>query len=246
MEQRRKNNDLTNMVKSTKARYDKLVKIQSLFEGDKNMNNNTITIGEVRLSYCNLFVPKAPFNAPQGDPKYSTTILLPKTNAAAKAAIDAAVAAAIDTGVSKNWNGVRPPMIPICVHDGDGPRPSDGQPFGEECRGMWVFTASCKADRPPFVVDRNVQPIIQPSEIYSGVWGRVNVSFFAYNNGGKKGIGCGLNGFQKLRDDEPLGSTISAEEAFGTPAPAPAYGYAPAPAYPQQPGNINPFTGLPM
>lgn len=235
------------------------------------MNNNTITLGEVRLSYCNLFQPKPPFNNPQGDPKFSTTVLLPKSNAAAKAAIDAAIAAAIDAGVSSKWSGVRPPMIPICVHDGDGPRPSDGQPFGEECRGMWVFTASCKADRAPFVVDRNVQPIIQPGEIYSGVWGRVNVSFFAYNNAGKKGIGCGLNGFQKTRDDEPLGNSVSAEEAFGqampayTPATAafeqapPAYtaptpGYppygapapAPVPAYPQYgTPQINPFTGKP-
>ena len=204
------------------------------------MNNNTITIGEVRLSYCNLFQAKPPFNAPQGEPKFSTTVLVPKSNTAAKAAIDQAIAAAIEVGVSKCWNGVRPPQPAICVHDGDGPRPSDGQPFGEECKGCWVFTASCKADRAPFVVDGNVQPIIQQSEIYSGVYGNINVSFFAYANSGKKGIGCGLNGFQKTRDGEPLGNSVSAAEAFGAGAAMPATpgyavpGYA-APAYPQQP-----------
>lgn len=138
-------------------------------------------------------------------------------------------------------------MLAICVHDGDGPRPSDGEQFGAECKGMWVFTASCKPDRPPFVVDGNVQPVIQQSEIYSGVFGNVNVSFFAYNSGGKKGIGCGLNGFQKTRDGEPLGNSVSAAEAFGaTQQPVampatPGYAvpcYAPAPAaapvYPQQ------------
>lgn len=63
------------------------------------MNNKTITIGEVRLSYCNLFVPKPPFNNPAGEPKFSTTILVPKSNLQAKAAIDAAINAAIEEGV---------------------------------------------------------------------------------------------------------------------------------------------------
>ena len=219
------------------------------------MPNNTITIGEVRLSYCNLFQPRAK-QAGQ-EPKFSVTVLVLKTNTAAKAAIDAAIQVAVEAGVAKRWNGVRPPQPAICVHDGDGARPSDGVPFGEECKGHWVFTASCKADRPPFVVDANIQPILQQSEVYSGMYGRVNVSFFAYANSGKKGIGCGLNGVQKLRDGEPLGSRVSAEDAFGgafavpaaqgygtdqwggampaTPGAAPGYGYA-APGAPVQPG----------
>lgn len=184
------------------------------------------TITGVRFSYCNLFQAKPPFNNPQGAPKYSCTILVPKTNTAAKAAIDAAIAQAIEAGVSKCWNGVRPPQPSVCVHDGDGPRPSDGSAFGEECRGMWVFTASSK--QAPFVVDANVQPIINPTQVYSGMWGNVNVNFFPYANAGKKGIGCGLNGVQKTQDGDPLGGHVTAEEAFGpASAPAvPAYGAA--------------------
>ena len=201
------------------------------------MNTTTITIGEVRLSYCNLFQPRA--NQAGQEPKFSVTVLVPKTNTAAKSAIDAAINAALEAGVSKCWNGVKPPVPSICVHDGDGVRPSDGQPFGAECKGMWVFTASCKADRPPFVVDANVQPIINQVDVYSGMWGRVNVTFFPYNSAGKKGIGCGLNGVQKLRDGDPLGSRVTAEEAFGMPAAqaAPAAAQAPwgAPAAAQAP-----------
>lgn len=182
------------------------------------MPANAITLGEVRLSYCNLFQPRA--QQPGQEPKFSVTVLVPKSNTQAKAAMDAAVNAAIEQGVSKCWNGVRPPMPAVCIHDGDGTRPSDGLPFGAECKGHWVFTASCKADRAPFIVDANVQPVLQQSEIYSGIYGRVNVSFFPYANSGKKGIGCGLNGVQKLRDGEPLGSSISAAEAFGAPTPA--------------------------
>lgn len=182
------------------------------------MPANAITLGEVRLSYCNLFQPRA--QQPGQEPKFSVTVLVPKSNTQAKAAMDAAVNTAIEQGVSKCWNGVRPPMPAVCIHDGDGTRPSDGLPFGAECKGHWVFTASCKADRAPFIVDANVQPVLQQSEIYSGIYGRVNVSFFPYANSGKKGIGCGLNGVQKLRDGEPLGSSISAAEAFGAPTPA--------------------------
>ena len=111
---------------------------------------------------------------------------------------------------------------------------------------MWVFTASCKPERPPFVVDGNVQPIIDPTQVYSGIWANVSVTFFPYNAAGKKGVGCGLNGVQKVRDDEPLGSTVTAQDAFkpvGTQDPAmsagPAYG---APAAPQPQGYSVPMS----
>lgn len=222
------------------------------------MNPTTITIGEVRLSYCNVFQPQPPFNNPAGEKKFSVTVLVPKSNPAAKAAIDAAINAAIEAGVSAKWGGVRPPMPSICVHDGDGPRPSDGQPFGAECKGCWVFTASCKAEQPPFVVDQQVQKIINPTEVYSGCYANVNVTFYAYNQAGKKGIGCGLNGVQKTRDGEPLANRVTAEEAFsavapaapaapsgwGTPAPAPAPAPAPtgwgAPVQAQAPAQFTP------
>lgn len=181
-----------------------------------------ITITDVRFSYCHLFQPQ---QRPGQEPKYSVTILVPKTNTAAKAAIDQAVNAAIEAGVPKAWGGVRPPQPAMCVHDGDGVRPSDGVPYGEECKGCWVFTASTK-DK-PFVVDGQVQPIIDPTQVYSGMWGNVNVAFFAYNNSGKKGIGCALNGVQKVRDGEPLSGRVTAEEAFQPVAPAaPAAGAA--------------------
>lgn len=215
-----------------------------------------VTINDVRFSYLNVFQAKPPFNNPNGEAKFSTTILVPKSNAQAKAIIDQAIAAAIEAGVSTKWNNVRPPQPAICVHDGDGVRPSDGQPFDEECKGCWVFTASAKADHPPFVVDAQVQPSIDPTQVYSGMWGNVSVSFFPYNNAGKKGIGCGLNGLQKTRDGEPLSARVTAQDAFQPVAAAPAasafgaapgYGYSAVPNYgAAMPPQINPFTGQPM
>ena len=191
------------------------------------MNPTTITIGECRLSYCNVFQPQAPANNPQAEPKFSVTILVPKSNTQAKAAMDAAVNAAIEAGVTAKWSGVRPPVPSICIHDGDGVRPSDGQAFGIECKGCWVFTASSKADRPPFVVDAQIQKIINPAEIYSGCYGNVNVTFFAYNSAGKKGIGCGLNAEEAF---SAVGAAPAAPAWGAAPAPAPAWGAAPAPA----------------
>ena len=209
--------------------------------------SNPITIEGVRFSYCSLFQPTAPHNNPNGDLKYRTTILLPKDNARAKALIDQAIAQATEEGVNKKWGGVKPPMVPNPVYDGDGTRPSDGAAYGPECKGCWVFTAS--SSNAPFVVDAQVQPIINPVEVYSGMYGNVNVTFYPYFGGGRKGVGCGLNGVQKVNDGEPLsGSRVTAESAFSAvqSQAAPAYGSpalsAPSGGYPA-PGGYTPAPG---
>lgn len=226
-----------------------------------------VTTGEARFSFVHVFKPYA-FQQGQEE-KYSVTVLVPKTDTDTMARINAAIEAAKQRGVSDKWNGQCPPILPTPVHDGDGVRPSDGMPFGDECKGHWVFTASAKADYPPEVVDASGNPIINQSEVYSGMYGRVNVNFFPYAFGGKKGIGCGLGPVQKLRDGEALGGgRVSAAQAFGTPIPqqpqtgtvpgVPVYPQPQTPPYagagtpaPQQPtaqvptGGINPITGMP-
>lgn len=207
-----------------------------------------VVTDKVRLSYVHLFTPQAR-NAGE-DPKYSCTVLIPKSDTATKARIDAAIEAAKQEGMQNKFGGVVPPILPTPVHDGDGPRPSDGLPYGEECKGHWVINVSSK--QAPQVVDVNRNPILDQSEIYSGIYGRVSMNFYAYNNN-KKGIGCGLNNVQKLADGEPLGGRSSAEEDFG-PAPgamAPATpAYQPQPVQqpmgqPQAPA-FDPITGMPL
>ncbi len=215
------------------------------------MNETTVTTGRARLSYEHLFKPYA-HQAGQ-DEKYSVTILVPKSDIATKSRIDAAIAAATQQGISKCWNGVKPPVVAIPVYDGDGVRPN-GEHFGDECKGCWVFTASSK--QAPRVVDLGLNPIINASEVYSGCYARVNVNFFPYNSNGKRGIGCGLNAVQKLEDGEPLGGGVSVAEAFGAPAPvaqpaaAPQQVYPTAPAaqpvYQQQAYAVDPLTGMPL
>ena len=217
------------------------------------MNELTnVTTGEVRLSYVHLFKPYA--FQPGQEEKFSCTILIPKSDTETMARINNAIAAATEKGVSDKWNGVRPPVIPNPVYDGDGIRPSDGMPFGPECKGHYVLTASAKVDYPPEVVDARRNPIINQSEIYSGIYGRVNISFFPYAFGGKKGIGCGLGPVQKTRDGEPLGGSapkasqvfsVLPEEPQNYSAPGP-YGYQVPPAAPASGQGINPITGMPF
>lgn len=199
------------------------------------MKATQLTTGEVRISYEHLLKPYA--QQPGADEKFSATILIPKSDAATKQRIDAAVQAAIAEGVSSKWGGVRPPQPSVPIHDGDGLRPN-GEAFGEECRGCWVMTASSKQRQD--IVDISLNPIIEPTEVYSGMYAKVCLNFFAYNSNGKKGIGCGLGPVQKTRDGEPLGGRVTAAEVFGAPAQTTL---APS-AYPQT-AQINPLTGLP-
>lgn len=175
-----------------------------------------VTTNEVRLSYVHLFKPYA--YMPGQEEKFSVTVLVPKTDTDTMGRINAAIEAAKARGVADKWNGQCPPIIPTPVYDGDGVRPSDGMAFSPECKGHWVFTASAKVDYPPEVVDAMSNPIINQSEVYSGMYGRVNVSFYPYSFGGKKGIGCSLGPVQKIRDGEVLGGSMpKAASVFGAP-----------------------------
>lgn len=177
-----------------------------------------VLTGEVRLSYCSLTTPRAAKQG--GEPKYSVTLLIPKTDTATKTDIDASINAAAQEALTKVWNGARPPMLKVPIHDGDGVRPS-GVPFGDECKGHWVLTASTK-NKPQVVGIDNINCELAPSDIYSGMYGRVTVRFFGYSNSGNKGIGCGLGNVLKTRDGEPLSGQASAASDFAGIGAAPA------------------------
>lgn len=210
-----------------------------------NTNPTFVVTGRARLSYANL---TRPAGREGQEPKYSVTVLVPKTDVATMQRINAAIEAATKAG-EKLWGG-RPPRVSAPVHDGDGQRPSDGMPFGPECKGHFVFTASCKQDRKPEIVDTMKNPIIDASQIYSGMYGRVSVNFFPYYQAGKKGVGCGLNNVQKLADGEPLGSRTTAEDDFdAVPEAQAAHQQYAAPVYQapvQQPQYQQPPQGYPQ
>lgn len=212
----------------------------------QNIPTKVLT-GVVRLSYANLVTPRA--NQQGGEPKYSVTLLIPKSDVATLNDINASMDAAYEEGVSKKWGGARP-QKKVILHDGDGLRPN-GLPFGDEAKGHYVLTASSKL-KPQVVGIDNINCELAPNDIYSGMYARVTINFFPYDTAGSKGVGCGLGNVLKTADGEPLSGGSSAASDFaevGSAVAPQVQSTAPqfitaqfATVAPQ----INPITGQPM
>lgn len=169
-----------------------------------------ITTGKVRFSFCNIWEPKAPQGG--GEPKYSVTLLIPKSDTETLASIKSAMAEARQKFCARNGENALPVKPNTTLHDGDGTRDS-GDPYGPECAGCYVITVSNK--QKPVIVDDSrpkPQPIIDPAEVYSGCYGRASINFYGYNANGKKGISASLLAIQKLADGEPFGTVGSAND----------------------------------
>ena len=167
-----------------------------------------ITGKDTRWSYCNVWEAKA-ING--GTPKFSVSLLIPKKDTVTVNKIKAAIEAAYREGEAKlKGNGKTvPPLTAIKtpLRDGDAERPDDPAYAGH-------YFLNANSATAPGIVDADCQPILTRSEVYSGVYGRASISFYAFNSSGNRGIACGLNNLQKIRDGEPLGSRASAESDF--------------------------------
>ena len=169
-----------------------------------------ITSPDTRWSYANVWEPKS-ING--GTPKYSVSLIIPKSDTKTLTKIQAAIEAAYKEGEAKlKGNGKSvPPLTAIKtpLRDGDTERPDD--PAHPGCH-----LVNANATSAPGIVDVDRNPILTRSEVYSGVYGRASITFYAFNSSGNRGIACGLNNLQKVRDGEPLGGKASAESDFAT------------------------------
>lgn len=173
-----------------------------------NTPTKVITGKNTRFSYLNANEPKA-ING--GTPKYSVSLIIPKADKVTVMKIKKAIEAAYHDGEAKlRGNGKTVPALEALktpLRDGDLERPDD-----EAYANAYFLNANSTTK--PGIVDANSQPIIDTSELYSGIYGRASVNFYAFNSNGNRGIACGLNALQKLRDGEPLGGHINAETEF--------------------------------
>ena len=173
-------------------------------------NPTKVITGEVRLSYANLWEPKS-ING--GAPKYSVSIIIPKSDTRTIAKIKAAIEAAYREGETKlKGNGKTVPALSVLktpLRDGDTERPDD-----EAYAGSYFINANSATA--PGIVDSACETILERSQLYSGVYARASVNFFDFNSNGNKGIARGLNPIQKLRDGDPLGGKSRAEDDFVT------------------------------
>jgi len=173
-----------------------------------SVNPAKIVTGVCRLSYANIWQAKS-ING--GAPKFSTSILIPKSDTKTIAKVKAAIQAAYEEGEGKlKGNSKSAPSLASLktpLRDGDIERPDD-----EAYAGHWFLNAN--SNTAPGVVDASREPIYDTSEIYSGVYARVSLSFYAFNSNGNRGIACGLQNIQKVRDGESLGGKAKAEDDF--------------------------------
>ena len=167
------------------------------------MSTKVIT-GKVRASFVHVFEPAA-ING--GEPKYSCSLIIPKSDTVTIGKIREAIELAKQEGVPK-WGGKIPPNLKLPLRDGDTERDDDNY------AGCYFINAN--STTAPGIVDADRQPIIDRSEVYSGVYGRASINLYAFNSNGNKGIACGLNNLQKIRDGEPLGGKSRAEDDFAT------------------------------
>ena len=169
-----------------------------------------ITGPDTRWSYANVWEAKS-ING--GTPKFSVSLIIPKSDTKTIAKIKTAIEAAYREGEAKlKGNGKTvPPLAALKtpLRDGDTERPDD--PAYNN-----AYFINANSATAPGVVDADRQEIINRSEVYSGVYGRASINFYAFNSNGNKGIACGLNNLQKIRDGEPLGGKSRAEDDFAT------------------------------
>ena len=174
------------------------------------MATKVITGVNTRWSYANVWEPKA---MEGGKPKFSVSLIIPKSDTVTVGKIKAAIEEAYREGQSKlKGNGKSVPALSTIrnpLRDGDLERPDDPA----YANAYFVNANSTSA---PGVVDANRNEILDKSEVYSGCYGRASISFYAFNANGNKGIACGLNNLQKIKDGEPLGGKASAESDFAT------------------------------
>ena len=169
-----------------------------------------ITGVKTRWSYVNAWEPKS-ING--GVPKYSVSLIIPKSDTKTIEKIQAAIQAAYDEGQGKlKGNGKSVPALSVLkttIRDGDAERP-DYDAYADS------YFINANSGTAPGIVDADRQPILDRSEVYSGVYGRASINFYAFNSNGNKGIACGLNNLQKIKDGEPLGGKSRAEDDFDT------------------------------
>lgn len=136
---------------------------------------------------------------------------------------------------------------------------TDGQPFGLHwpfhpaaekqnqngyTPGLYYLDSSSQF-KPP-VVDTAMNPIVDESRVYPGVWAFVSLNVYTYNNK-KTGVGFGIQSVMLIADDTKLYTAggdpnkdfagVSVDSSFN---PSAAFGAAPGPGAGSPPGMVLP------
>lgn len=199
-------------------------------------NTQSVVTCKGRISYPHLFEPQTTDN---GRTQYDCVFIIPKPETVAdpveRAEIEKTLKelrAAAGKCAQDKWGAQIPPALVNPIKDGDGTRPTDGQPYGPEVHGSFFINAASGEKWKPSVVLNEKDPLTdgwkraEPSDVYAGCFARIAVSPYAWNYKSKNGVSFNLVTVQKLADGDPLGFTAQPEKYFGSPAEAAGVGAA--------------------
>lgn len=163
----------------------------------KKLDGNRVVTGKVRLSYAHLFEPHS---IEGNEPKYSVSIIIPKSDTTTIKLIQAVINEAKEEGKSKKWKGKVPSNLKTPLRDGDEDRPDDAA-----YADSYFINANSK--KKPGLVDLYGNKNMTEEDIYSGCYARVSINFYPYSAAGNNGVAAGLQNVQKLEDGESLGGS---------------------------------------
>lgn len=169
-----------------------------------NQNSATKVIVPCRISFANIWEPKS-ING--GEAKYSVSCLIPKSDKKTLAKIHQAIEAAKEAAKGKRWCGKIPPNLKLPIHDGDVDRPGD-----ENYIDHFFFNAT--SNDAPQIVDRKVQPIMNPMECGNGDYCNVSVNFYGFSDSGNRGVAVGLQNLQLIKHGERLSGKAPSTSDF--------------------------------
>lgn len=176
---------------------------------NKKLSETSVRIGEVRFSYAHVFEPHSTNG---GDPKYSVSLLIPKSNTGAVKLIEEAVNTAKQLGKTSKWGGKIPGNCKMPLRDGDAEREDD-----ENYAGHYFLNANAPEKSRPAVKVADGGELfdaMDSEEFYSGCYGAAVINFYPFDANGNRGVAAGLNVVVKTRDGEKLGGGVNVEEAL--------------------------------
>jgi len=175
---------------------------------EAKLNTKFIT-KSCRLSYLSLLNPR---KTDDGKEAYQCTVLIPKTDKDSVAKIKELIenAKKKDAGKLATGSGaIKSPLL-------DGDKKDEEGAFhykDENVRGHY-FLRTASTTRKPEIVDLQLEPIISPSEVYSGMWGQVSINFYGWASKTGRGIAAGLGNVRKTKDDESFAGGARAADEF--------------------------------
>jgi hypothetical protein len=160
------------------------------------------------LSFPHVFQPRAIPGSQDSTPKYSCSVLIAKNDpqlAQVQAVIEQEKANGFPSGFPANGK--------LCLKDCAVEEVYKTDPRFHQ----YMVLSMNNADK-PLTVDQNLQPLMDPSQVYAGCIAWVSVGIQAYNKQVNKGVGAYINGLMPTGEEGPLGridGRPTAEQMFG-------------------------------